>query len=224
MGLRSKTVGVIIFILGLTLGGDISAPLAAPYYPERPINAIVPFAAGGAPDLLFRPLSEIAQKQLGVPIVIQNKPAGGGMAGSQEVARAKPDGYTILMNFGGGEHLVSPYLEKVPFDTLKDFEAVVMISYYPSGLFVKADSPWKTLEEFTEYAKKNPGKIRYSHPGKATMNHLCALAYEKSAGLDLNGIPTGGGGPALNMLLGEHVEASQIGLPAAWPQVLAGQI
>jgi tripartite-type tricarboxylate transporter receptor subunit TctC len=224
MAFKTKTICFIILIVGITLCGGIRLTLATPDYPEKPVNAIIPFAAGGAPDLLFRPLSEVAQKHLGVPIVILNKPAGGGIAGTQEVARAKPDGYTILMNFGGGEHLVSPYLEKVPFDTLKDFEAVVMISYYPSGLFVKADSPWKTLEEFTEYAKKNPGTIRYSHPGTATMNHLNALAYEKMAGVSINGIPTGGGGPALNMLLGGHVEAAQIGVPVAWPQVQGGQI
>jgi len=224
MAFRTKTMCFIILIIGITLCGGIRLTLATPDYPEKPVSAIIPFAAGGAPDLLFRPLSEIAQKHLGAPIVILNKPAGGGMAGSQEVARAKPDGYTILMNFGGGEHLVSPHLEKVPFDTLKDFEPVIMLSYYPSGLFVKADSPLKTLEEFIEHAKKNPGALRYSHPGTATMNHLTALGFEKMAGVSLSGIPTGGGGPALNMLLGGHVEAAQIGVPVAWPQVQGGQI
>ena len=224
MEFRSKTVFLIILISGIILCGGTSLPSAAPEYPEKPINAIIPFVAGGAPDLLFRPLSEIAQKHLGVPLVIFNKPAGGGMAGTQEVARAKPDGYTILMNFGGGEHLVSPHLEKVPFDTLKDFEPVIILSYYPSGLFVKEDSPWKNLEEIIEYAKKNPWALRYSHPGTATMNHLAALAFEKIAGISLSGIPTGGGGPALNMLLGGHVEAAQIGVPVAWPQVHGGQI
>lgn len=224
MTFKTNTICFIILIVGITLCGGIRLPLATPDYPEKPVNAIIPFAAGGAPDLLFRPLSEVAQKHLGVPIVILNKPAGGGIAGTQEVARAKPDGYTILMNFGGGEHLVSPHLEKVPFDTLNDFEPVIMLSYYPSGLFVKADSPWKTLEELIEHAKKNPGAVRYSHPGTATMNHLTALAFEKMAGVSLSGIPTGGGAPALNMLLGGHVEAAQIGVPVSWPQVQGGQI
>jgi len=199
-------------------------PTATAAYPERPINAIMPYAPGGAPELIFRPLLESARKYLGVPVVILNKPAGGGIAGTQEVAQAKPDGYTLLLNFGGGEQLVSPHLQKVPFDTLRDFEPIIMLSYFPSGLFVREDSPWKTIEQFIEEAKKKPGAIRYSHPGAGTVNHLSALSLEQLAGISISAIPTGGGGPALNMLLGGHVEAAQIGVPIAWPQVLARKI
>jgi len=224
MTFKTKTICFIILIVGITLCGGIRLTLATPDYPEKPVNAIIGYAAGGAPDLFFRPLADLAQKHLGVPVVILNKPGGGGISATQEVAKAKPDGYTILMNFGGGEHLLYPHLEKVPFDTLKDFEPVIMLSYYPSGLFVREDSPWKTLEEFTDYAKKNPGAVRYSHPGTASMVHLTAVAFEKMAGISLQGIPTGGGSPAMNMLLGRHVEAAQLGVPVAWPQVQGGQV
>jgi tripartite-type tricarboxylate transporter receptor subunit TctC len=193
-------------------------------YPEKPIQAIMPFAPGGAPEMVFRPLLEILKKKLGQPVLIINKPGAGGLAGSGEVARAKPDGYTLLLNFGSGEHLVEPHLSDIPFKTLTDFMPVVMISYFPSGLFVRANAPWKTLEEFIEHAKKNPGALRYSHPGRGTINHLAALALEKRAGIEMNDIPTSGGGAALTMLLGEHVEAAQIGVPVAWPQVEANQI
>jgi len=220
---RFLTLYLFTFIFCSALWAQ-SAFLLAKEYPEKPITAIIPFAPGGAPDLLFRPLADLAKKHLGVPVVILNKPAGGGVAGSAEVAKAKPDGYTILMNFGGGEHLVSPHLEKVPFHTLKDFAPIIMISYYPSALFVREDSPWKTLEDFIKAAKKSPGNLRYSHPGTATMNHLAALALEKMAGISISGIPTGGGGQAVNMLLGGHVEAAQVGFPVAWPQVQGKQI
>ena len=174
--------------------------------------------------MIFRPLLDIVGKKLGQPVVILNKPGAGGMAGSGEAARAKPDGYTLLLNFGSGEHLVEPHLSNPPFKTLTDFMPVVMISYFPSGLFVRADAPWNTLEEFITYAKKNPGTLRYSHPGRGTINHLAALALEKRGGIELNDIPTSGGAAALTMLLGGHVEAAQIGVPVAWPQVEAKQI
>jgi tripartite-type tricarboxylate transporter receptor subunit TctC len=174
--------------------------------------------------MVFRPLLEVVRKKLGQPVVIINKPGGGGVAGSGEVARAKSDGYTLLLNFGGGEHLVEPHMADAPFNTLKDFSPVVMISYFPSGLFVRVNAPWKTLEAFIDHAKKNPGTLRYSHPGRGTINHLAALALEKKAGIKMSDIPTAGGAAAMNMLLGDHVEAAQIGAPVAWPQVEAKQI
>jgi tripartite-type tricarboxylate transporter receptor subunit TctC len=100
----------------------------------------------------------------------------------------------------------------------------MMTSYYPSGLFVKEDSPWKTLEEFVQHARKNPGAVRYAHTGQGAVNHLNALSLEREAGLTLTGIPTGGGGQALNMLLGGHVEAAQVAVPVVWPQVEAKQV
>ena len=224
-GYRTRwTVCLTILLFVFTLGGGGTLVFGAEKYPEKPVNAIIGYAAGGAPDLVFRPLAEIAQKYLGAPIVILNKAGGGGVSGSLEVAKARPDGYTLLLNFGGGEHLLFPHLEKPPFDTLADFDPVIMLSYYPSGLFVKADSPWKTLEEFTEYAKKKPGELRYSHPGTASMINLANVTYQKIAGIRLSAIPTGGGVPAMNMLLGGHVEAAQLGVPVAWPQVEGGQI
>lgn len=224
MKLENWTRRSVIFILAVALGWVTSPVLGAEKFPEKPVNAIIGYAAGGAPDLVFRPLAEIAQKHLGGPIVIVNKPGGGGISGTLEVVKAKPDGYTLLLNFGGGEHLLFPHLEKVPFDTLTDFEPIMMISYYPSGLFVKADSPWKTLEDFTAEAKKKPGTLRYSHPGPASMVNLANVTYQKMAGVTLSPIPAGGGAPALNMLLGGHVEAAQLGVPVAWPQVEGGQI
>lgn len=219
MNTKSAAFTLIFSAILVVMGSQAQAG-----YPDKPINAIMPFAPGGAPEMIYRPLFEIARQKLGQPLVIINKPGGGGVAGSAEVARAKPDGYTLLLNFGSGEHLVDPHLADVPFNTLTDFSPVVMISRFPTGVFVRANSPWKTLEDFIEHARKNPGTLRYSHPGRGTINHLAALALEKRAGIKMNDIPTAGGGAALNMLLGEHVEAAQIGLPVAWPQVEAKQI
>src|SRR5512137_2595285 len=99
--------------VGLLVLPGVPVSVGAGEFPERPITAVIAFAPGGAPDILFRPMAELAKKHLGVPVAIVNKPGGGGITGSAEVARAKPDGYTVLMNFGGGEILVSPHLEKV---------------------------------------------------------------------------------------------------------------
>ena len=224
MRLKNGKRRLVLFILTGVILLVTSAVQGAEKFPEKPVNAVIGYAAGGAPDLVFRPLAEIAKKHLGGPIAIVNKPGGGGISGTLEVLKAKPDGYTLLLNFGGGEHLLFPHLEKVPFDTLTDFEPIIMISYYPSGLFVKADSPWKTLEEFTAAAQKKPGSLRYSHPGPASMVNLANVTYQKLAGITLSPIPAGGGAPALNMLLGGHVEAAQLGVPVAWPQVEGGQI
>ena len=210
--------------LGILLLSGVPGVVRAGEFPERPITAVIAFAPGGAPDLLFRPMAELAKKHLGVPVVIVNKPGGGGLTGTAEVARAKPDGYTVLMNFGGGEIVVSPHLEKVPFDPMKDFEPIIMIGHYPSALLVREDSPWKTLEEFIQAAKKSPGELRYSHTGALGLNNLTTLTFMKLAGITLTPIPTAGGGQAMNMLLGGHVEAAQIAFPVAWPQVHAKQL
>ncbi|MFB3819197.1 MAG: tripartite tricarboxylate transporter substrate binding protein [Candidatus Methylomirabilales bacterium] len=223
MGSAVKTARLVLALGLLVLAGS-TLPAWAREFPERPITAIIAFAPGGAPDILFRPLAELARKHLGVPVVITNKPGGGGIPGTAEVARAKPDGYTILMNFGGGEVLASPHLEKVPFDPVKDFEPVIMIGQYPTAFFVREDSPWKTLEDFIQAARKSPGELRYSHPGTLSLNNLTTLTFMKLAGINLTGIPTAGGGQAMNMLLGGHVEAAQIAFPVAWPQVQARQV
>lgn len=150
---RKTGLGLLASFLILGMQASLSP---AKEFPEKPITAIIAFAPGGAPDLLFRPMAELAKKHLGVPVVIVNKPGGGGIPGTAEVARAKPDGYTILMNFGGGEQLISPHLEKVPFDTLKDFDPVILIGYYPSALFVQEESPWKTLKISSKRRKRDP--------------------------------------------------------------------
>jgi len=224
--MKSRAFSILgaAFLAGCFLGAGLSWASSAKDFPEKPVNAIIPFAPGGAPDLLFRPLSDLAKKHLGTPIVVLNKPGAGGVTGTVEVAKAKPDGYTILMNFGGGEHLIYPYLEKVPYDTFADFEPVILLSYYPSGLFVREEAPWKSLEDFILAAKNKPGELRYSNPGTPTMVNIAAVAFQKMAGITLSPIPTGGGNPALNMLLGGHVEAAQLGVPVAWPQVQAKKI
>jgi tripartite-type tricarboxylate transporter receptor subunit TctC len=220
--MRRSFLGVLL-ACGMLLASQV-ALAAAREFPERPITAVIAFAPGGAPDILFRPLAELAKKHLGVPVVIVNKPGGGGIPGTNEVAKAKPDGYTVLMNFGGGEVLASPHLEKVPFDPIADFDPVIMIGHYPTAFFVREDAPWKTLEEFVQAAKKSPGELRYSHPGTLSLNNLTTLTFMKQAGISLTGIPTAGGGQAMNMLLGGHVEAAQIAFPVAWPQVQAKQV
>src|SRR5688572_10271821 len=159
-------------------------PAAAQDYPNRPITLIVPWPAGGSTDTHLRKLSEIASRHLGQPIVVENKPGGGGMIGPAGMARnAAPDGYTISQVTINA--LRQPHMQKVDWDPLKDFTWIIGVSGYTFGLVVKSDSPIKTFDELIRYAKANPGKFTYSSTGIGTSPHLLIEQLADKAGVQL---------------------------------------
>jgi tripartite-type tricarboxylate transporter receptor subunit TctC len=181
-------------------------PAAAQDYPNRPITLIVPWPAGGSTDTHLRKLSEIASRHLGQPIVIENKPGGGGMIGPAGMAKnAAPDGYTISQLTVNA--LRQPHMQKVDWDPLKDFTWIIGVSGYTFGMVVKNDSPIRSFEDVVKYAKANPGKFTYSSTGIGTSPHLLIEQVAEKAGVQLLHVPFKGNADSTQALMGGHVMA-----------------
>ncbi len=195
-------------------------------YPARPVTMIVPFPPGGVADIVGRPLAVAMEKTLRQPIVPVNRTGAGGAVGMREVARAQPDGYTILM--GLSSISIFPVSDRIngkqPAYELKDFAPIALVTADPTVLVVRADSRYKTLKDFVDYAKANPGKINYSSSGVYGTLHVAMEIFANAAGIKLFHVPYGGGGPAVTALLGGQVEASAQGPAAAIAQINGGKM
>jgi hypothetical protein len=169
-------------------------------WPERPVTIIVPFPAGGNTDTMARLLAERLQRKLGQGFVIDNRPAGGGIVATGQVARAKPDGYTLMFG-SAGQNIILPMLYKVNYDPVKD---LAPISIFGTGAFIlgaKKDSPFNTMPELIAYAKAHPGKLNVASAGNGSIGHLTAALFAKRANIDIVPIPYKGGGPAIAALV-----------------------
>ena len=160
---------VCFFLLVFMLAVPGYAP-AQEKYPAKPINFIIGYPAGGTTDICARPLVSAASKILGQPVVVVNKPGGGSAVATALLKTEKPDGYTIGILASGA--VLSQHMRKVPYDSATDFTPIMQYAIYLYGLVVQSDSPWKTFKEFIDYAKANPGKIRYATAGAGTPQHL----------------------------------------------------
>ena len=175
-------------------------------YPNRPINLIVPWPAGGSTDRHLRALADIASKHLGQTIIVQNQPGGGGTLGPGIMAlTAKPDGYTIAQ-FPMGM-LRIPHMQKTAWNPLTDFSFIIGVSGYTFGFVVKSDSPHKSFAEYVEAARKQPGKIDYGSTGTGTSPHLLMEEVADVAKVEFNHVPSKGNADLMTALLGGHVMA-----------------
>ena len=203
-----------------------SPAFAQDVYPSRAITMVVPFPPGGVADIVGRPLAAMMEKTLKHPVVIVNRTGAGGALGMREVAKAAPDGYTILM--GLSSISIFPVSERVngqqPSYELKDFAPIALVTADPTVLVVRADSPYKTVKDFVAAAKANPGKINYSSSGVYGTLHVAMEMFANAAGIKLFHVPYGGGGPAVTALLGGQVDASAQGPAAAIGQIKAGKM
>jgi len=175
-------------------------------YPSKPINFIIGYPAGGSTDVCARPLVSAASKILGQPIVVVNKPGGASAVAVATLKTEKPDGYTIGILPSGA--VLSQHMRKVPYDSAVDFTPIMQYAVYLYGLVVQTESPWKTFKEFIDYAKANPGKIRYSTAGPGTPQHLVMERLALKEKIRWTHIPFEGGPQAISALLGGHVEVS----------------
>lgn len=174
-------------------------------YPSRPIHVVVPFPPGGSTDVVTRAVSEEAAKILGQPIVIENRGGAGSMIGSNYVAKAAPDGYTLLV--GQTAFAVNESLRKeLPYDTLKDFTPIALIADHPGVFLAHIDKPYNTFEEFIAYTKQNPGKVVYSSAGIGSWPHLSTQMLANVAGLDIMHVAYQGTGPAKADLIAGRID------------------
>jgi tripartite-type tricarboxylate transporter receptor subunit TctC len=208
-------------MLGLALALGALGPAQGQQFPTKEVSIIVPYAPGGATDLVFRALANSTQKYLGRAVVVVNRPGGGGTVGVVEAQRAKPDGYTLVTAIT--PLTILPHQVKTTF-TYQDFEPILNVVQDPVMFQVQAQAPWKTLQEFLDYARKNPGVVTVGNSGAGGGVHLIALAFEKAAGVKFNHIPFAGGGPSVTALLGGHINAVSVSPPEGIPQVKAGKL
>lgn len=207
----------ILFVLSLILVAHVQAA----EFPTKEVQIIIPYAAGGATDLIFRALAATTGKYLGKAVIVVNRPGGGGTVGVTEAAQAKPDGYTLLSAIT--PLTILPHQVKTTF-TYKSFEPIINVVKDPGMFLVRSDSPWKSLKEFLDYAKKNPEMITVGNSGAGGGVHLIALAFEKTAGVKFNHIPFAGGGPSVTALLGGHINAVSVSPPEGIEHVKAGKL
>jgi tripartite-type tricarboxylate transporter receptor subunit TctC len=195
-----------IFALALTVA--VTAGAFAQEFPSKPITIVIPFAAGGPTDLVARQLAEAMRKPLGgVNIVVENAAGAGGTIGANRVARATPDGHTLLVWHIGMAATAGLY-RKLPFKALEDFEYLGMINDVPMTLLGKPQLPANTYRDFENYIRANAGKLNLAHAGLGSASHLCGLMWQSAVKLDksMTTIPFGGTAPAMNALIGGQVD------------------
>jgi tripartite-type tricarboxylate transporter receptor subunit TctC len=182
-------------LIGVALLGLSS--LAAAAYPDKPITLVVPWAPGGSTDILARALAEQLTHSLGQPVIVDNKAGASGNIGSNFVAKAKADGYTLLVG-SMSTHAMNPALmPAMPFHGVNDFTPIAQLANVVNTMVVNASLPVKNVKEFIAYAKANPGKLNYASAGPGSTNHLSAVLFEKAAGIEMTHVPYKGGAPAV---------------------------
>lgn len=193
-------------------------------YPEKPLRLVVPFPAGGGADNLARLVMPGVSRALGQPIVIENKAGAGGNVGAEAVARAAPDGYTLLYGTNG-THAINPSLyRQLPFDPAKDFVPVSRMTEIAAMLIVHPQLSVTSAAELIAYARAHPGKLNFASAGNGTTSHLAGELFRSQAGIDIVHVPYRGGAPAMTDLIGGQVQMMIEVMPNAYPQVQAGRV
>ena len=192
-------------------------------FPNGPISIVVPLAPGDAADISARAMGEEISRLLSTPVLVVNRPGGGGTIGANSVVQSAKNGHTIL--FAQNSALTfRPVLEpqSVPYDPLRDLIPLAIASRTPSVLVVRSDAPYKTFAELIEYAKKRPGQVRIGHPGSGSVGDFCVQLISTLTGAELLPVPYTGAGPSIVALRGEHIEGVVSALGALSPQIKAG--
>jgi len=193
-------------------------------FPSKPIKIVVPFPAGGTSDVLARLIGQKMTEAWGQPVVIDNKPGSSGNLGADLVAKAAPDGYTLVL-MDVGNLVISPALFKLPFNVVTDFAPVAMVAYSPHLLAVSSKVPANTPAELVAYAKTQKGKLNYAvAAGMGSASHLAGVMYAQRSGIDWGYVPYKGGAQAITDLIGGQVDVMFNGMVATYPHVKAGKI
>jgi tripartite-type tricarboxylate transporter receptor subunit TctC len=202
------------------------AAAQAPAWPSRPITLIVPFPPGGLADIVARPVAEALARDLGQPVIIDNKPGAGGGIGMGLAAKSKPDGHTLLMALSSLTVLpeADVILGRAPMFSLQDLRPVARYTADPTVLAVRADSPWKSVKDFIDEAKRRPGAINYGSSGNYGTMHVPMEILAQEAGVKLTHVPFTGAGPAVLALLGGQIQAVSTGPATVLQHVKAGKL
>lgn len=215
------------FILAAALAMAVAGPaLAQAPYPAKPVTMVVPFPPGGLADIVARPVAEAMSRDLGQPVVIENKTGAGGGIGMAHASKAAPDGYTVLLSLSSFTVLpeADAILGRAPMYTLASLRPVARFTADPTVLAVRAEAPWKTVKDFVEDAKKRPGAINYGSSGNYGTMHVPMEILAQSAGIKLTHVPFQGAGPAVIALLGGQIDAVASGPATVLQHIKAGKL
>jgi tripartite-type tricarboxylate transporter receptor subunit TctC len=221
----SLTVGVSMGLNGIASAQQTQPPPSASTsaYPSKQIRIVVPYPAGGGTDIIARAISAPLSQALGVPVIVDNKPGASGITGNDIVAKAAPDGYTILL--GITAMIQTPALYgKLPYDVLKDFAPISQVALSSDFFMVQSSSPVKTLAEFVSAAKTQPGKFNYGNYGNGTSSHMHGEMFKMAAGVDMSGIPYKGAAPLINDMLGGQIVSAFIDVSSANPHLKSDKV
>lgn len=213
------------FLKPLLIGLSLLTPAvaAAQEFPTKPIKLVVPFPAGGPNDIIARIVSQKMADILKQNIVIENRGGQGGVLGTDAVAKSAPDGYTIAVT-SAGALAISPSMEKVNYDTLKDLQPITLVAKVPEMLVVATSVKANTMAELVALAKAEPGKLNIASSGNGSLPHLAAELFKLTAKIDIVHVPYRGAAPAVNDLLGQQVQMVFLDLPVLLPHVNAGKL
>lgn len=210
--------------LALALGALLGLPLAAAAYPDKPIEWVVPYPAGGGSDVVARVLAEPMGKSLGTTIVVSNKPGAATNIGADAVAKAKADGYTVLTADTATLAANPALYPKLPYSAKKDFAPVGLMARFPLILVVNANVPVKNLAEFMAWARKQPDGVNFASPGTGSPHHLATELFREQSGLKLTHVPYRGAAPAIQDVVGGQVPFMFVDTASGYPHIQSGKL
>lgn len=210
-------------VFSILVGCQVQNALAQPY-PNKPIKFIAPIAPGGLTDTLTREIATGLSAKLGQPVVVDNRPGGGGTIGMVAAAKSPADGYHIVMVYAGVASVNPVLIPDLPYNTLNDFSPISLAGGFPLVLIAKESLPANSTKELIEYAKQNPGKLNYASAGNATSSHITMELFLRSAGISMVHIPYKGEKPVLNDLMGGQVDVAFNSLTSVLPLMQSGKI
>ena len=218
---RTRIFGKFLTVWILLFGMIATAGAAG--YPDRPVNLVVAYAAGGSTDIIVRAMNDKLTEKLGVPAVVLNKPGSGGLVGGEFVAKSKPDGYNVLVL--SLSHLLRQAIDpQMTFDVLKDFEPICLYVTQPLVIVVKGDSKFKTVEELIDFGLKNPGKLSMGSAGIGATSHFSGELFKVATKVKYKHVPFAGDAPNITALMGGHIDFLVTGLPIVSGKVASGDL
>ena len=211
-------------VAALILSGVLVTPAAAQSYPSRVVKLVVPQTPGGATDVFARKIGQLLSEKWGQPVVIENRAGAGGVVGTDVVAKSAPDGYTLLVTYAGSQAINPSLYQKIPFDSVKDFQTVATLASTPFVLIVHSKLPAKDLAEYVALARARPDALTYASSGNGSVNHLLGEMLKTEAGIKMLHVPYRGVAPAITDVIGGQVDSAFSSVPSVLQMVQTDKV